>query len=495
MKFDISISIDRRELISVRNFSIMDKGITFLLGESGIGKSMIAKAVYGLLDPDVFSVRINDQDYSTYLDSSYCRNVQANSFFVFQEPSSHLNPLIRIADQLNEGSLAGVKFSESILQSLWPDSDPSAIKKLTNIFPQPFRPSGGEKQRILLAMALKKLTKNQPENDDILFVFDEPTGSLDNINRDIFLDLLFRHYRKHPAAVLMISHDYSMISRINKKYPDLLGSISFQEISRSGNKISSLDFSAVKYLSWLDNIKPNSPVKKTAPLLSLDNNFEIYGRRYRVSSDPAGKNEAKLQIYPDDLVYLKAGSGVGKTTLAKILIGLNRADNLTMEVDGLKVTDKTSQKTWRRQIWANKIGMVFQHADEALNLNARVRDVFSGLPRNKRPDSQQLAQYLSFYFENYPGEQFTNQKIINLSGGQKQRLNLIRTFLLQTKIIILDEPLNGLDFDSMCKIIEIIRRKKEEGQGILMISHNEEIFDAFVPEERRYYLHCENLKD
>ena len=93
------------------------------------------------------------------------------------------------------------------------------------------------------------------------------------------------------------------------------------------------------------------------------------------------------------------------------------------------------------------------------------KDVFAGLPRTKRPNTRQLLDELQHFFgDTIPGD-FLDQKIRHLSGGQKQRLNIMRTFFLDTDILILDEPLNGLDFKSMVKIIEIILQKRKEKKG------------------------------
>jgi ABC-type multidrug transport system ATPase subunit len=64
----------------------------------------------------------------------------------------------------------------------------------------------------------------------------------------------------------------------------------------------------------------------------------------------------------------------------------------------------------------------------------------------------------------------------------------MRTLLLKTDLIILDEPFNGLDLESIQKIIAIIKRKIRDDAAILMISHNEEIVESIVPPERIYHL-------
>ena len=95
----------------------------------------------------------------------------------------------------------------------------------------------------------------------------------------------------------------------------------------------------------------------------------------------------------------------------------------------------------------------------------------------------------------FPGELdqgFLDRPVTLLSGGQKKRLNLIRALILDTDILILDEPFNGLDFFTLQKVLNLIRKKQKEGNSFLLISHNEEIIDHLVPEERIYYLYSEN---
>jgi len=492
MKFDIKISLDKRVLIDIRNFEFQKNGVTFLFGESGIGKSLISRAIYGLLDTEDLDIVINDQTYDEYIKSELCQNIQKEGFFVFQEPSSHLNPLMKISDQLCEGDLDIKDDSQNITNSLWPDTDAKHLDNLLKIYPKPYRPSGGEKQRILLAMALKKISIATKSNSGV-FIFDEPTGSLDNQNRDIFLDLLIEQIAQFPRTILFISHDYSIINKISQYSQELNQKVSYVELSRDEEGHNIHHFSGKLYTDWLSRVKSQKITIKTSPILTIESGFELFNHRFSFSDHSGSKKEQTLNIFPHDLVYLKAGSGVGKTTLAKILVGLYKAGKLNLKVGDSKINDSSPHTVWKKYIWARKIGMIFQHADESLNLNSKVKDVFNGLPKGKRPGRERLLQDLKYFYRDNITSGFLNQKVRLLSGGQKQRLNIMRTFFLETDIIILDEPLNGLDFESSVKIIEILQQKRNEEKGILLISHNEEIFDRLVPDERRYYLRAERI--
>ena len=196
--YNISIAKHGRQLVRVNNFRIEENQVLFLFGESGIGKTLLAKAIYGLLDPVEFDITINGKSYDQYCEDSSTRQIRQNSFFVFQEPSTHLNPLSTIGSQLNEGTLRNKLYQSNIFQRLWDTTDRSSLQKLIEVYPTPYRPSGGEKQRFLLTMAFLKielLLETRPAPGRTLFIFDEPSGSLDNHFRDIFLSLLFEKFQ------------------------------------------------------------------------------------------------------------------------------------------------------------------------------------------------------------------------------------------------------------------------------------------------------------
>ncbi len=491
--YQVTISSAERTVVSIDNFAVPQNKITFLFGESGIGKSMISKAVYGLLDPDALDIAINGRSYADHLKESRTKAIQKNSFFVFQEPSSHLNNLMTIDRQITEGSLQLAKDDSDILNHLWKDIDEQAVRTLFEIYPKPYRPSGGEKQRILLLMAFKKinvLLNSFGAEAPTYFVFDEPTGSLDDNFRNLFLHLLFTKYVQRPFTIMIITHDYSIISEVYKKYANLLDSIRFRELSRlKSGAVELHDFSPDEYLGWLQKTAfKGGAVARQEKVLEVEADFKIFNRSLCIYREREHRQKTNLVIHKGEMVYLKAPSGVGKTTLAKLVMGLFRPQKFEMQLAGTRITEKTHKSVWHKKVWGKKAGMVFQHADESLNLQATVKEVFDGLPLKSRLRSAVLKQKLGELFEGEIADAFISKKVAFLSGGQKQRLNLLRTLVMNTDLIILDEPLNGLDFLSITKVMEKLEERRRQGSALLLISHNEEIFDTILDKEHIYYL-------
>ncbi|MFH0736672.1 MAG: ATP-binding cassette domain-containing protein [bacterium] len=492
LKLQIEIKKNNKSLVNIDNYTIADKKITFLFGESGIGKSLISKAIFGLLDPEDLDIKINKQDYLSYIKNKDTGELIKNGFFVFQEPSTHLHPLITLEEQLNEGQLSLAESEVEDLKKLWKGTDSSHLKNLLKIYPKPYRPSGGEKQRVLCLMALKKinLMQNNKTSGNGLFVFDEPTGNLDNYYRDVFLAVICEKFIKKPFTVTFITHDYSIISFFHKNFKNLLPFIEFNELYSENNKLSIRNFLPAEYLNWVKSIAvrvSGIDFPNQQRILRFDKDFAVFGKNMAIFKNNTYTVKSDLIIEPGDLVYFKAPSGVGKTTFAKIILGLTNAHKFNFELDGISINEQTHKSIWKDKLWGKIVSMVFQHADEALNQKTKVKEVFDGL--KIKNESVSVLSILSELFDTTMlSKFFLNKKVANLSGGQKQKLNLLRGFALNAKLLILDEPVNGMDFESIKKVITMIDKKRKLGMGILLISHNEEIFDTFVPDDKKYYL-------
>jgi len=489
--YTITIRKGGTVLVDMQGFVLPPGRITFLFGESGIGKSLTGKALFGLLDPDDLAATVNGQSYEAYRASAAARSMRAEGFFVFQEPSSHLNPLMTLREQLDEARSDTAGLSP-ILRALWQGSEDDDLRDLLRVYPKPHRPSGGEKQRILCAMALHRMMKptHPGGTDEALFVFDEPTGSLDNRYRDIVLGLIAEAYRRRPCTVLIITHDYSIISVVTEQWRDIRDRVAFTEMTLTEERQRQKAFAPDTYISWIRKLQPLRPTdasQAAAPaILRVEPSLSVFGRDLTITGRDT-RLPHPLTIAPGTMAYLKAPSGMGKTTLAKMVMGLVREGRFSATLGGIHLSEKTPRSTWEREIWGRKAAMVFQHADEALNPRSRVSEVFDGLP-GLTISREEVGRRVLAFIGGGSEAAFLERRAGSLSGGQKQRLNILRSLLLETPLLILDEPLNGLDFASMKNVLDLLHERLARGQGILLISHNEEVFNALISAEDLYYL-------
>ena len=490
--YTITIRKGGTVLVDMQGFVLPRGRITFLFGESGIGKSLTGKALFGLLDPDDLTATVNGQSYETYRASAEARKMRAEGFFVFQEPSSHLNPLMTLREQLDEGHPDPAGLSP-ILRALWQDSEDDELRDLLRVYPKPHRPSGGEKQRILCAMALHRMmtAPDAGGTDEALFVFDEPTGSLDNRYRDVVLGLIAEAYRRRPCTVLIITHDYSMISVVAEQWRDIMRPCRVHRDDAHRGRAAAEGVRA-RHLHLVDQEVAATPAcecgswPRLPAILRVEPSLSVFGRDLTITGRDS-RSPHPLTIAPGTMAYLKAPSGMGKTTLAKMVMGLVREGRFSATLGGMRLSEKTHRSTWEREIWGRKAAMVLQHADEALNPRSRVSEVFDGLP-GLTISREEVGRRVLAFIGGGSEAGFLERRVGSLSGGQKQRLNILRSLLLETPLLILDEPLNGLDFASMKNVLDLLHERLARGQGILLISHNEEVFDALIPAEDLYSL-------
>ena len=391
---------------------------------------------------------------------------------------------------MREGALAEARDPIAPVRELWKADDSETLTGILPVYPKSYRPSGGEKQRLLGGMAFAKMDAGaeQDLSDHGLFVFDEPTGSLDREARDRFLDRLFTRYRRRKETILVITHDYGIIGYVQSSHGDLIPPTTFYELRLTGGIAQARAFEPQLFLEWLRNQQPLEVPGVRRPLLRVKSGINIFGRILNFFRPTREREETDLVVHAGELVYLKAASGVGKTTVAKIVIGLQRAEEVRMEFDGEAFSELTPYRRWQRGLWGKGMTMAFQHADEALNPHASVEETLRLLPVPSLRSGKGVVEVLSRLFDGEEIPQLRGRKVWQLSGGQKQRLNLLRAFALSTPMLILDEPLNSLDFESIDRVLALMREAQSRGQTILLISHNEDIFDAVVPAGSVYLL-------
>jgi peptide/nickel transport system ATP-binding protein len=187
------------------------RGETFaLVGESGCGKSMTALALMRLLPENgrVLAGRIELEGRDTLdLPEREMRSVRGGRIgMIFQEPSTSLNPVMRVGEQIVEAiethtDLRGEAARQRAIEWLERVGIPEPERRIDDY---PFRMSGGQKQRVMIAMALAA-------EPDVL-VADEPTTALDVTIQKQILDLLRELQREQGMGMLLITHDLAVVS-------------------------------------------------------------------------------------------------------------------------------------------------------------------------------------------------------------------------------------------------------------------------------------------
>jgi peptide/nickel transport system ATP-binding protein len=203
----------------VRNvsFSIAQGECFALIGESGSGKTMIARALMRLLPSALLKIEgkiVFEGDDIASASASRMRSLRGLRIaMIFQEPMSSLNPLMTIGKQIDEAIVTHqdlpTRERARLAAGLLSDvrfKDPEQLMRM-----YPHQLSGGMRQRVMIAMAVS----NRPA----LLIADEPTTALDVSIQAEVMDILARLRLKYKISVLLISHDLSLVAQ----YADRVG--------------------------------------------------------------------------------------------------------------------------------------------------------------------------------------------------------------------------------------------------------------------------------
>ena len=181
-------------------------------------------------------------------------------------------------------------------------------------------------------------------------------------------------------------------------------------------------------------------------------------------------NDINVSIEDGEFVGVMGRTGCGKTSFMQLLAGLIRPTGGEVLIDGENIfASRYDRKKLRR-----KLGFVFQFPEVQLFETTVERDVtfalkHSGLSRMKM--RERAVESLAAV--GFVGESILEQSPLSLSGGQRRRIAVAGVLAQKPKILILDEPLAGLDPTARREFLLLLRRlNREDGTTILMTSHN-----------------------
>ena len=210
---NLSVSLNNGQRV-LRSINMdLDKGeVRGLVGESGAGKSMIGKAILGILPRalkiDEGEISFQGKDLLTLKSNELRKTIGANAALIPQDPLTALNPSHRVGPQITNRlvDILGWKRNDAISRTydLLDEVQIPDAERVINSFPHEL--SGGMRQRILIASAFAAEPK--------LIIADEPTTALDVTVQKQILKLIREMQARHGTTLLFVTHDLGVVSKV-----------------------------------------------------------------------------------------------------------------------------------------------------------------------------------------------------------------------------------------------------------------------------------------
>ena len=459
---NLSLSLDRSETLA-------------LVGESGSGKSITALSILRLLDARHVNYPSGQIQYQgedlLQVPEKRLRQIRGRHIsMIFQEPMTSLNPLHTVEKQISETlalhkGMRGPQARKRCIELLDLVGIPDPQSRLDSY---PHQLSGGQKQRIMIAMALA----NEPD----LLIADEPTTALDVTVQKQVLELLGDLQQKLGMAILLITHDLSIVRR----YANRVAVMEKGVLVEQGDTESLFQHPGHPYTRKLLDSEPHGhpPVVDTAraPLLSVDN----LNVRFATSKTWFGRTKTWFHAVQDVNFSLSRGetlgivgeSGSGKTTIGHALLKLTASEG-KIKLNGTELSP-LNQKQFRP--YRRNVQIVFQDPFGSLSPRMSISEIIrEGLEihESDQPPESHEAKVIQALTDVGLDPEARHRYPHEFSGGQRQRIAIARALVLQPELIVLDEPTSALDRTVQAQVIELLRELQARYQlSYLFISHD-----------------------
>ena len=459
-------------LVHSVSFDLARGQILSIVGESGSGKSMTAKALMGLLPPNVTATGEAFFRGANLLDRGTSPPRGTGIGLIFQEPMTALTPVLTIGMQLTEAMIVhGLADPQEArtraIQMLDRVGIPNPKQRMRQY---PHELSGGMRQRVMIAIMMLL-------EPDIL-IADEPTTALDVTVQAQILDLLRDIVRDTDVGLILITHDMGVVAEMADDVMVMqagrvleAGSV-HQIFSAPKDAYTRALLAAVPSV---ETVSMNAKPTDNHALLSAKHLSKSFsgGRAFGIAaSETKAVDDVSLDILQGETLALVGESGSGKSTLGRILARLTKADrgSVTLGATNLLSLEGAPLRQERR-----KIQMIFQDPyaslDPRQSIGAAIEEPIKiQTTLSKAARQERVAQLLTRVgltadmARRFPHE---------FSGGQRQRVAIARAIAAGPELIIADEPTSALDVSIQAQILELLSDlKSENGLTMLFISHD-----------------------
>ncbi len=447
-----------------------------LVGASGSGKTSLAWSILRMLPGNAREgggrIELAGEDLRAMGRRQVASLRGRRIGMVFQDPSTALNPSMRLGRQVMEVLIRHRRLGErdaAAAAEAWLARtglrDPRAMMRR-----YPHQVSGGEKQRVVIAAAFAC----QPQ----LIILDEPTTALDVITGARILDLFAELRAAAPVACLYISHDLALVGRIADRVAVLDRGRIVEQGAASDVLRKPRAAESRRLIAAIPDPRHRlaGPPPGTAGLLAMREVSVTYGRAGRLgrwlgaSAPFVAAKAVSLALNRGEILGIVGESGSGKSTLARALCGIAPfAGEIDFAGTRLTAVDRMDRA------WHRDVQIVFQNPDASLNPRHRIGTILSRPLRLYGGAAGEgvaagVARLLAevglpaAYASRHPHE---------LSGGEKQRVAIARAFAAAPKLVICDEVTSALDVVVQAEIARLlIDLQARHGTAFLFITHD-----------------------
>ncbi len=185
-------------------------------------------------------------------------------------------------------------------------------------------------------------------------------------------------------------------------------------------------------------------------------------------------SDINLKIARGESVSLLGPNGSGKSTLLKLINGIIFPESGTYLFDGMEITEKKLKDAKFSKAFHQRIGFVFQNSDTQLFCSTVYDEIAFG-PRQMGMDEKAVASRVGDCLALLKLESFKDRQPYHLSGGEKKKVALACVLALNPEVLVLDEPMNGLDPRTERWLAEFIIALHKTGKTVIISTHNLEL--------------------